>query len=381
MLSIVVPVYNKKPYLERCINSILNQKYKDIELILVDDGSTDGSDMVCDRFADIDGRVIVIHQKNGGLINARQTGVREAKGDYVAFVDADDWIDNCMYERLMQIINNEKVDIVTSGFRYEGKVSDVIYDGLVEGKYDPGDMDVLEAIIWNYRSGSCGIMPSLATKVVKTELMKRIIYDVDTEITLGEDRAIFYPMVYMASNIYVLHESFYHYYVNEESMCYDNALSNYDKAKKYYDFMERIFNKNNMYCKLKHVIDRNFREILDIVERALFGNVECNYLFPFKDIPKGTKIIIYGLGVVGKSYCKYLMASEYAEIIAISDKYCDEKSFCGIEVIRPEHICHKNYDLILIANLRDEIADSICRELIKYGIDKSKIYWMRPHVV
>lgn len=102
MISIIVPVYNVEKYLERCIESIVNQTYKDIEIILVDDGSPDNCPVICDRYAEKDNRIKVIHKQNGGLINARKSGLEIAQGDYIGFVDSDDWIEPEMYEYFAQ---------------------------------------------------------------------------------------------------------------------------------------------------------------------------------------------------------------------------------------------------------------------------------------
>ena len=92
LVSIIVPVYNVKPYLNRCVDSLLRQSYQNTELLLVDDGSTDGSEALCDEYAAQDARVRVLHKKNGGLSDARNAGVDAAKGEYLSFVDGDDWV-------------------------------------------------------------------------------------------------------------------------------------------------------------------------------------------------------------------------------------------------------------------------------------------------
>ena len=93
MISIIVPIYNVELYLEKCIESIINQTYKDIEVILINDGSTDKSGIICDKYAKIDDRIIVLHKENGGVSSARNKGLDIAKGDYIAFVDPDDYIE------------------------------------------------------------------------------------------------------------------------------------------------------------------------------------------------------------------------------------------------------------------------------------------------
>ncbi len=112
LVSIIVPIYNVEAYLRRCVDSLLNQTYKRLEILLIDDGSPDNSPSICDEYAKIDERVRVIHQKNGGVSNARNHGLREAKGEFIAFVDADDWID----ERYIQVLLsgftiNEGIDL------------------------------------------------------------------------------------------------------------------------------------------------------------------------------------------------------------------------------------------------------------------------------
>ena len=92
LVSIIVPVYNVKPYLNRCVDSLLGQSYQNMELLLVDDGSTDGSETLCDEYAAQDARVRVLHKKNGGLSDARNAGVDAAAGEYLSFVDGDDWV-------------------------------------------------------------------------------------------------------------------------------------------------------------------------------------------------------------------------------------------------------------------------------------------------
>ena len=114
MISVIIPVYNVESYLDECIQSVVNQSYSDWECILVDDGSTDGSGDICDEWARKDVQIKVIHQKNGGVSNARNRGIEETKGEYIVFVDGDDSIG---VEHLCQLANAEDADLVVSGIR------------------------------------------------------------------------------------------------------------------------------------------------------------------------------------------------------------------------------------------------------------------------
>ena len=104
-LTVVIPIYNAEPYLKKCLDSLLNQTYRDWNAILVDDGSTDASTAVCDEYAQMDSRITAIHIPNGGVSNARNVGIAMADSRYLAFIDADDWIDENYYDVIMSKVN------------------------------------------------------------------------------------------------------------------------------------------------------------------------------------------------------------------------------------------------------------------------------------
>ena len=119
-ISIIVPVYNVEKYLRKCVDSILNQTFKDFELILVDDGSIDTSGKICDEYNLKDNRIKVIHKENGGLSSARNAGLDIAQGEYIGFVDSDDWIELDMYEKLYKICKENDTDVGIVGINYGG---------------------------------------------------------------------------------------------------------------------------------------------------------------------------------------------------------------------------------------------------------------------
>ncbi len=119
-ISIIVPIYNIASYLRQCIESILRQTYTDLEIILVDDGSTDGCYEICEEYRQKDSRVTVIHKENGGLVSACKAGIRAAAGDLNACVDGDDWIEPDMYERMYRKMTGQDVDVVMCGLCLSG---------------------------------------------------------------------------------------------------------------------------------------------------------------------------------------------------------------------------------------------------------------------
>lgn len=127
MISVIVAIYNIEEYLVRCIDSLLAQTYRDLEILLIDDGSTDASGKICDTYAKQDNRIRVLHRKNGGLSAARNTGIELAEGEYIAFVDGDDWLEPKMYENLMEAAITYNAQLVSC--RYRQIYPDFIKDG------------------------------------------------------------------------------------------------------------------------------------------------------------------------------------------------------------------------------------------------------------
>lgn len=116
-ISVIVPVYNVAPYLRKCIDSLLAQTYTNLEIILIDDGSTDGSEQICDEYAECHSDIIVIHQKNSGLSVARNVGLETASGEWIAFLDSDDWVESTMYETLFSLVHDYEADLASCSTR------------------------------------------------------------------------------------------------------------------------------------------------------------------------------------------------------------------------------------------------------------------------
>lgn len=125
LISIIVPIYNVELYLHRCIDSILNQTYENLEILLIDDGSKDGCGLICDQYAKNDSRIKVFHIDNQGLSAARNLGFKMSNGQYIGYVDSDDWIEPDMYEKLLGRIEETKADVSVCGFWYESEKGDV----------------------------------------------------------------------------------------------------------------------------------------------------------------------------------------------------------------------------------------------------------------
>lgn len=207
-ISIIVPVYNVEKYLKKCIESILLQTLKDIEIILVDDGSTDDSGRICDEFANMDSRIKVLHKKNGGLSDARNVGINHAEGEYLGFIDSDDYIDNDMYEFLYSNAKKYDADMSTCGIYnvHKGKETEKLpeYSKLVNKK------EAIELVL----DGKL-LVANAVSKLYRKELFKSIRYP---NGIIGEDAAVILKILDCCDKIHVDTSQKYFYYHREGSI-------------------------------------------------------------------------------------------------------------------------------------------------------------------
>lgn len=220
ILSIIVPVYNVENYLRQCIESILKQTFTDFELILVNDGSPDSSPVICDEYAKKDSRIKVLHKENGGLISARKAGLEVANGQYIGFVDSDDWIEPNMYEEFYTAMATG-VDIAICGFyiNFQDVEKTLSYD--TGGFYNKKSLihDIYPTMLYKGGYYEFGIMPSVWSKVFKRKLLLSHLPSIDNRINIGEDAACTFPCLLNAESIYILKDShLYHYRQNNLSM-------------------------------------------------------------------------------------------------------------------------------------------------------------------
>ncbi len=220
-LSIIVPIYNGEKYLKKCIDSVLAQTYTDFELILVDDGSTDGSLDICREYEQKDDRVVVFHKENAGLVAARKSGLSLAKGKYIGFVDCDDYIDDDMYSNLMEVAENDGSDIVAGGMLVDfGDRKYPKYHSVSAGYYDKARIvsEIFPIMLVRTGFGGLGIIPAVWLKVFKAEVLKNALPNVSDSIAIGEDVAITAYSMANAESLSIVQSASYHYVQVDGSM-------------------------------------------------------------------------------------------------------------------------------------------------------------------
>lgn len=244
LISIIVPVYNVEKYLKKCVDSIVNQTYKNLEIILVDDGATDNSGKICDELVELDNRIKVYHKKNGGLSDARNYGVERATGDYIGFVDSDDYIDAEMYERLYEAIKKENADVAECNLKivYPEKT-----DLFTDQKYYQicNKQEYLEEYLKIEK-----IFGSACVRLTKADIARKLKFPVGK---LYEDTYYAYDLIGIVDKYVIVDNPYYNYLMRE------NSITNAKFNPRIFDLIEIVekFHTNvyKNYPSLKEAAD------------------------------------------------------------------------------------------------------------------------------
>ncbi|MCR5223874.1 MAG: glycosyltransferase [Bacilli bacterium] len=272
LISVIVPIYNVEEYLNKCVDSIIGQTYKNLEIILVDDGSPDNCPELCDEYLKIDKRVKVIHKKNGGLSDARNEGVRISTGEYISFIDSDDYVPNNFIEELFNGYIKEDADISICDIK-------VIYDDkeIVEESMKGDEINQLNAINTPFAASACN-------KLFKSEIIKKCPFEVGK---INEDIAVVIPIIANSKKIAYVTSTTYNYVQRDTSI---QGVSFTDKRYDVFDGVDlalsRISNPgdykdtivfNQLISVLLYVVPyvNNKKDRLSII--AKFGNLLKKY--------------------------------------------------------------------------------------------------------
>lgn len=206
MISIIIPIYNAEKYLSQCIDSVINQSYKDWELLLIDDGSEDQSGIICNLYAERDNRIRVFHKENGGVCSARNIGLKYAHGDFVTFIDSDDWIDPDILEKYIETYDRTHTDLVRCCYVRESE--DNCHVVTIDEEiilYNHTDIEIfvekkrLYGFLWN--------------SLFKKSILEGITFD--ENITWCEDHIFSYQYVLRCKSVAIIPSPLYHYRINE----------------------------------------------------------------------------------------------------------------------------------------------------------------------
>lgn len=364
-LSVIVPVYNVEPYIRRCLDSILAQTYRNLEIILVDDGSTDRSGEICDEYAAKDGRIQVIHKENEGIASARKAGVLCATGEYTTNVDSDDWIEEKAYEIMVGRLEEYHPDMLVIGYKKEhAGFTEEYRQGIQAGFYRKDEFwgkfnrcvketrffhQPIDMILWN--------------KAIRTDMWKEYQMKCPDALKKNVDDAVIFPCLLNIDSIYVGTECFYHYCVRKNSILWNERKEDYV----FFVMLSKYLILSYGDGKNQYKMERDFllyklfyHLILDIPEKMI-GVEQCMF---YPQIKPGDNIIVYGKGVFANRLIGRIEQLRYCNVVDNVDR-----ADCN----RIRQIDENEYDFILVAILNHHIVASVLERILDVGIARDKI--------
>ena len=374
IVSIIVPIYNVEAELRKCVSSILAQTYKDIEVILVDDGSPDNCGAICDEFASKDTRIVVIHKKNGGLVNARKSGLERSTGRFISYVDGDDWIEEDFIQNLIDCQQKYNVDIVAAGFAKDiGNDSERFTNIISSGFYDKKKMitEVYPRMICAGPYFYFGICSYVWNKLFKKELLYDCQMAVDPRISIGEDTAVVFPVLLKAKSLYISENSSYHYYQKAYSML--KSVGSLEKEKEKVAWLKNYLTEVMKDSPTEYNLDKQIERYIDGLKIIRYGEKETsprNHLF---DAAPTDRVAIFSGGIVGQNIYSIFASKKIGIITGWFDRDAEIYRAQGLKVQDIEDIPKTNFDIIVIANLDEISINKNLAVLDKYGIDRKKI--------
>lgn len=279
-LSIIIPIFNGEEYLHRCIDSVLSQKYTDYELILIDDGSKDNSLSICNEYAELDNRIVVYHKENQGLVAARKSGLSLAKGEYIGFVDCDDFIEENMYLDLMYIAEKDKSDIVAGGIIIDSVFSSNIeFNNIDDGFYDKKaiENEIIPKMLIHSGFVNYGIIPGVVTKVFKRNLLLKVLPEIYDRITIGEDVAITAYSMINAESLSITKTASYHYIQLDNSMVRVFNPKRLEKIIDLYSCVSKIKNESYQKQVVLYMCYLIFNAVASCIKKSGYGKKEVKY--------------------------------------------------------------------------------------------------------
>ena len=302
LVSIIVPIYNVEKYLKRCIDSIINQTYTNLEIVLVNDGSTDNCEKICNEYSKKDVRIKVIHKKNGGVSSARNEGIRNSSGHFITFVDSDDWIENEMIYKMLKLSKKYDSDYVMIGYNETDNVQNKTKYSIKESIIEK---DEFMRKFFKIGNQECIFYPW--GKLIKRNLIEDDLFPVDCRI--GEDVIANYKTLMKTNKIAVSNEKLYNYFQHAEGLTrsgfsskdfdlinvWDNMLQ-LTKNTKYYEYAKinrartdfTILTRMSMNVKYDIIIDK-----YEIQYKEMLTNLKRNKKLLIKSkIPLTRKVMI-----------------------------------------------------------------------------------------
>lgn len=386
LVSVIVPLYNTQEFLPRCLDSILNQTYVNMEIVLVNDGSTDESLSVCEKYAAKDARIQIISQANQGIIAAKKAGIKICQGTYVMFVDSDDWIEPELLEKMVQVILKCDCSLVCTNvyIDFEDRTIEK-RNAIPSGIYETER--IAKDLFYYKNTDNYGILPYSVAKLYPMDMLREVLDHISNDIRQAEDKAIVFSCVFQNIKVCFTDDIYYHYCMRDGSACQSENQNYLVEMTAFYKYAKRIFDAHEEREHLLWQLGKYLLLEAGFAINGKFGLVapgksihrEPYRLDPSAFLPQVKKLILYGAGKVGDDYRKQLADCANIEFCGWVDKGYEKYQEKELDIHPVEYMKEVEYDYILVAVRQQKIYQEIKKELINMGISEDTIIWGRPY--
>jgi glycosyltransferase involved in cell wall biosynthesis len=381
LVSVIIPIYNVSAYLHQCVLTVCKQSYGNLEIILVNDGSTDEGLILCETFATKDSRVRVVNQKNMGLVSARQAGLRLSKGDYVLYVDGDDWLELHCVEKLIAMAEKHHSDIIVTGYYREFVGQEIkVSPSIRNGVYTTEEIKnkIFPKLIHDDKSCSHSIPTFSWGKLFKRELLFDHQMDVPMDISLGEDTVLTYPCIVSANSICVIDSPLYFYRQRAKSMLKSTMAAE-----------DEIFKINRMCDFLALKVSGYGFDFNSQIEsyRLILLAIRTGGLFGKENVPewlflnalnfKDKKIALYSSGAFGQQMWRKFRDANL-NFCSWFDQDYYESQLCGVDVRPLEDLPVEKPDIIVVATFDRKKFNEVKKEISRFYNDCEIIHPLLP---
>lgn len=381
LISVIVPIYNVKIYLPKCIESICRQTYRNLEIILVDDGSTDGSGQICEDYAAKDSRIVVVHKPNGGVVSARKAGARAATGDYIVSVDGDDWIGIARMENLaLNGIPSGADMIYLNGWNRQNG-SGFILD---RPKAIPGLYKKEDVYPWLTDTNKCfsrNVITCVVCWAIKADLYKQVMPQLTDDISMADDVVAIYLCLLESKNVYILEDEGYYYVMRESSITHQKNPAYLNSLFYAYKTIKQSLDSHNCGKEMYRRLVFSITKVLLETDYQIVIKNSTAFLYPYPSVKAGNRVVIYAAGILGIRLIEGITNSQKYTVTGWVDRIVRDKTVHGFSPCAPENVLSMEYDNIIVALIDADVSMKVRNFLLSMGVEESRIACMDAGVV
>lgn len=379
LISVIVPIYNLDAYLFQCVSSIVGQTYKHLEIVLVDDGSTDNALEICEFFRKSDDRIRVIAKPNGGLVSARKAGLNASTGAYVFYVDGDDWIHSDCIEQYHQLAVTYGTDIVVGDYKREFLGNFVtVRNAIAPGFYDRDriERDILPRMISDGTFFNHGLRTYSWGKLYRRSVILDLQNRVPDEVMVAEDAALIYPAIARSNAIYIADIALCNYRQRPNSILKSTHFDEREigRIATAFQYMAGALDAGHDRFGFLQQLQAYFAAIVTIRTGGFLNSVAQYEPFKiFGAIPPGSRVAVYNSGSFGQHVYKHLKQNDAFACVGWFDRDFKENNILRMQVSDPATLRDHAFDWLIVASFDPALLAEVEMLFEAQGLDRSKI--------